>query len=125
MNQRNWTEVEDEYIKNNIENKTFSEMAKYIGCAINTVQNRAIVLGFDVQKKTRRSWTEEEIELLKIMSSKYLNKTIARKLNRSISEVNKKARELGINLIFKRPIWKKWKVKFLKENINMEDLKNF
>ena len=57
MNQRNWTEAEDEYIKNNIENKTFSEMAKYIGCAINTVQNRAIVLGFDVQKKTRRSWT--------------------------------------------------------------------
>ena len=118
MNQRNWTEAEDEYIKNNIGKKTFSEMAKYIGCAINTVQNRAIVLGFDVQKKTRRSWTEEEIELLKIMSSKYLNKTIARKLNRSISEVNKKARELGINLIFKRPIWKKWKVKFLKENIN-------
>lgn len=118
MNQRNWTEAEDEYIKNNIENKTFSEMAKYIGCAINTVQNRAIVLGFDVQKKTRRSWTEEEIELLKIMSSRYLNKTIARKLNRSISEVNKKAQKLGINLIFKRPVWKKWKVKFLKENIN-------
>ena len=56
------------------------------------------------------------------MSPKYLNKTIARKLGRSVSEVNKKARELGIELIFKRPVWKKWKVKFLKENINVLSL---
>lgn len=48
------------------------------------------------------------------MASKYLNKTIARKLNRSINEQNKKARELGIKLIFKRPVWKKWKIKFVK-----------
>lgn len=118
MNQRIWTKEEDEYIKNNFENKTFSEIAEHIGCAITTVQNRAIFLGFNVEKKTLRRWSEEEIELLKIMAPKYLNKTIARKLNRSIDELNKKARELGIELIFKRPVWKKWKVKFLKENIN-------
>lgn len=45
------------------------------------------------------------------MSTKYLNKTIARKLGRSVQEVNKKARLLGIELIFKRPVWKKWKIK--------------
>lgn len=56
------------------------------------------------------------------MAPKYLNKTIARKLNRSVSEVNKKARELEIELIFKRPVWQKWKVKFLKENINTMSL---
>lgn len=56
------------------------------------------------------------------MAPKYLNKTIARKLNRSINELNKKARELGIKLIFKRPVWKKWKIKFLKENINILSL---
>ena len=118
MIQRIWTKKEDEYIKNNFGNKTFSEMAKHIGCAIKTVQRRAKILGFEVEKKTVRSWSEEEIELLKIMAPKYLNKTIARKLNRSINVINKKARELGIKLIFKRPVWKKWKVKFLKENIN-------
>ena len=122
MNQRIWTNEEDEYIKNNFGNKTFSEMAEHIGCAITTVQNRAKFLGFEVEKKTARRWNEEEIELLKIMAPKYLNKTIARKLNRSINELNKKARELGIELIFKRPVWKKWKVKFLRENINILSL---
>lgn len=122
MNQRIWTNEEDEYIKNNFGNKTFSEMAEHIGCAITTVQNRAKILGFEVEKKTARRWNVEEIELLKIMATKYLNKTIARKLNRSINELNKKARELGIELIFKRPVWKKWKVKFLKENINILSL---
>lgn len=119
MNQRIWTIEEDEYIKNNFENKTFTEMASYIGCAITTVQNRAKKLGFEVEHKTARRWNNEEIELLKVMAPKYLNKTIARKLNRSTNELNKKARELGIELIFKRPIWKKWKVKFLRENISL------
>lgn len=122
MNQRKWTKEEDEYIKNNFGNKTFSEMAEHIGCAITTVQNRAGFLGFEFERKTSRRWDEEEIELLKIMAPKYLNKTIARKLNRSINELNKKAKELGIELISKRPIWKKWKVKFLKENINILSL---
>ena len=122
MNQRIWTREEDEYIKNNFGNKTFSEMAEHIGCAIPTVQNRARFLGFEFEKKIARRWSKEEIELLKIMAPKYLNKTIARKLNRSINELNKKARELGIKLIFKRPVWKKWKVKFLKENINILSL---
>lgn len=122
MNQRIWTNEEDEYIKNNFGDKTFSEMAEHIGCAITTIQNRARLLGFEFEKKTIRRWTEEEIELLKVMAPKYLNKTIARKLNRSINELNKKARELGIELIFKRPVWKKWKVKFLRENINILSL---
>ena len=122
MNQKIWAKEEDEYIKNNFGNKTFSEMAKHIGCSITTVQNRARLLGFEVEKKTARRWNEEEIELLKIMAPKYLNKTIARKLNRSVNELNKKARELGIDLIFKRPVWKKWKVKFLRENINILSL---
>jgi len=122
MNQRIWINEEDEYIKNNFGSKTFSEMAEHIGCAITTVQNRARFLGFEVEKKIARRWNEEEIELLKIMALKYLNKTIARKLNRSINELNKKARELGIELIFKRPVWKKWKVKFLRENINILSL---
>lgn len=118
MNKRVWLKEEDEYIKNNFQNKTFSEMSKYLGCSIPTLQNRLIVLGFEIEKKKVNRWTDEEIELLKIMASKYLNKTIARKLNRSVNEVNKKARELKIQLIFKRPVWNKSKLKFLKDNIN-------
>jgi len=123
MNQKSWTNEEDEYIKNNFGNITLNEMAKKLGCAIVTVQNRARHLGFEFETKSIRRWTKEEIELLKTMSTKYLNKTIARKLDRSLQEVNKKARQLGIKLIFKRPVWKKWKIKFLRENINKMSLR--
>lgn len=123
MNKRNWTKEEDNYIVENFGKTTFSEMAKELNCAIGTVQHRVIELDLQYEKKTARRWTEEEINLLKIMAPKYLNKTIAKKLNRSINELNKKARELGIELIFKRPVWKKWKVKFLKENINKLSLR--
>lgn len=122
MNRKIWSEEEDKYIKDNFGKKTFSEMSKNLGCSISTVQNRAASLGFNVEKKTIKRWTDEEIELLKIMSTKYLNKTIARKLGRSVQEVNKKARLLEIELIYKRPIWKKWKIKYLKENLNKQSI---
>lgn len=122
MNQRIWTIEEDIYIRENIGEISFSEMADFLNCAISTVQRRAEYLNLPFEKHTAKRWTQEEIELLKIMAPKYLNKTIARKLNRSVNELNKKARELGIELIFKRPVWKKWKVKFLKENINILSL---
>ena len=122
MNQRIWTIEEDIYIRENIGKISFSEMADFLNCAISTVQRRAEYLNLPFEKHSAKRWTQEEIELLKIMAPKYLNKTIARKLDRSINELNKKARELGIELIFKRPVWKKWKVKFLKENINILSL---
>lgn len=122
MNGKNWTIEEDEYIKNNFGKITLTEMANHLGCAISTVQRRAEYLGCPVERKTYKRWTEAEIELLKIMAPKYLNKTIANKLGRSIEEVNKKARILGIKLIFKRPVWKKWKIKFLCQNINQMSL---
>lgn len=118
MNQKIWTDDEDNYIRKNFGNITFTEMAATLNCSIATVQRRTELLGFEFKRNTVKRWTEEEIELLKLMSTKYLNKTIAKKLNRSLQEVNKKARELGITLIFKRPVWKKWKIKYLQENIN-------
>lgn len=122
MNQRIWTIEEDNYIKENIGKISFSEMAGFLNCALSTVQRRAEYLNLPFEKHTAKRWSQEEIELLKIMAPKYLNKTIARKLGRSINELNKKARELGIELIFKRPVWKKWKVNFLKDNINVLSL---
>lgn len=122
MNKRIWTEEEDNYIKNSFGFVTFKTMSEYLGCSIGTVQRRAEELGFELEKKTVRRWTEEEIGLLKVMAPKYLNKTIAKKLNRPIIEVNKKARQLGIELIFRRPVWKKWKIKFLRENLNKMSL---
>ena len=117
MNKREWTSEEDYYIIVNFGKMTFSDMAKHLNCSINTVQKRGLELGFSYDKKSIRRWTEDEIELLKVMAPKYLNKTIARKLERPINEINKKARQLNIELMFRKPVWKKWKIKFLRENI--------
>lgn len=122
MRVKNWTKEEDEYIKENFGKVTLSNMSKVLKCSISTIQKRAASLGFEVTYKTVRRWTDEEITFLKISSTKYLNKTIAKRLNRPVNEVNKKARELGITLIFKRPIWKKWKVDYLVDNLNKMSL---
>jgi len=122
MNKKIWRIEDDEYIKNNLEKLTFLEMSKHLNCSISTIQNRAIELGLEIKKGTKRRWTSEEIDLLRVMSQKYLNKTIAKKLNRSVQEVNQKARTLGIQLIFKRSPWVKWKENFLIDNLNKMSL---
>lgn len=118
MNQRTWTPEEDEYIKNNFENIPTSEIAKKLGCAIATVQNRAKQLGFVLEKKTVDRWTTEEEKLLREYSKKYVTKTIAKKLGRSYISVQKKAVKLGIELHSEKDPWKKWMVDYLKDNIN-------
>lgn len=122
MNIRNWTNEEDEYIRENFGKLSFAKMSKVLKCSISTVERRAELLGFEVMYKKARRWTDEEIDFLNLTSSKYLNRTIAKRLKRPVNEVNKKARELGIILIFKRPIWKKWKVDYLVDNLNKMSL---
>ena len=89
LNQRTWTFEEDKYIINNFGKITLTEMSKELNCCITTIQRRAEELGFEVNKKQARRWTQEEIELLKEMAPKYLNKTIAKKLNISRSYVSR------------------------------------
>lgn len=122
MNQRIWTFEEDKYIINNFGKVTLTEMAKELNCCITTIQRRASDLGFTIETKSRRRWTEDEVELLKEMAPKYLNKTIAKKLNLDPQEVNRKAKSLGLKLIFKEPIWDAAKEKYLKDNVNILSL---
>ena len=62
MNRRKWTAEEDKYIIDNYGKITFSEMAKYLNCAISTIQNRMVELGLEYDKKTLKRWTEEDIK---------------------------------------------------------------
>ena len=117
MNRRIWTKEEDNYIIENFNKISFSKMADYFNCGIVTVQRRAISLGLPVERKTIRRWTEEEIKILKELSETEINTTIAEVLNRSVEEVNKYARKIGIKLIFKRR-WTKEQKEYLKKNLN-------
>ena len=117
MNRRIWTKEEDNYIIVNFNKISFSKMADYFNCGITTVKNRAISLGLPVERKTKRRWTEEEINTLRELSETETNKTIAEVLNRSVAEVNKHARKLGIKLLFKKR-WTNEQIDYLKENLN-------
>lgn len=117
MNRRVWTKEEDNYIIENFNKISFTKMADYFNCGILTVKNRAISLGLPVERKTIRRWTEEEIKILKELSETEINTTIAEVLNRSVEEVNKYARKIGIKLIFKRR-WTKEQKEYLKKNLN-------
>ena len=117
MNRRIWTKEEDNYIIENFNRISFSKMADFFNCGILTVQNRAISLGLPVERKTKRRWTEEEINTLRELSETETNKTIAEVLNRSVAEVNKHARKLGIKLLFKKR-WTNEQIDYLKENLN-------
>ena len=117
MNRRIWTKEEDNYIIENFNKISFSKMADYFNCGITTVKNRAISLGLPVERKTKRRWTEEEINTLRELSETETNKTIAEVLNRSVAEVNKHARKLGIKLLLKKR-WTNEQIDYLRENLN-------
>ncbi|MBE6152454.1 MAG: hypothetical protein E7165_04000 [Firmicutes bacterium] len=122
MNQRIWTQEQDNYIKENFGKVSFSEMENHMGCAITTIQRRAVFLGLDFETKSLRRWTKEEEELLREYSKKYVTKTIAKKLGRSYLAVQKKAVKLGIELHSERDPWKKWMIDYLKDNINKKPI---
>lgn len=120
---KNWNELEDKYIIDNVNKLTWKDMAKQLGCTINTVQNRAIKLGIKVERIKYERWTEEEIDLLKNYADKYVAKTIAKKLNKPYNSVKKRALKEGITLIYKRDIWKKWMIDYLKDNIDKKSIR--
>ena len=120
---RNWTEEEDEYILNNHNNMTWDAMSKFLGCTISTTKRRAQNLGIKVEYKEVGRWSEEEIELLREYADKYITKTIARKLNKSIVSVQKKALKEGILLHGSNDPWKKWMIDYLKDNIETKSLR--
>ena len=115
MNQRIWTKEEDEYIKNNFGNKNFSEMAEHIGCAITTVQNRARLLGFEVEKKTERRWKEEEIFRLRELSKTKKISELVKELNRTSSSIKAMAKKLKINAVSDRKNWTEEEYKLLEK----------
>ena len=118
-----WDNNKDKYILDNATKITWSEMADYLGCSIPTVQNRARKLGVEFDIKNVNRWTDEEVELLREYSKKYVGKTIAKKLNKSYVAVQKKALKEGIEINYKKDIWKKWMVYYLKDNIDKQSIR--
>ena len=122
MRKREWTEEEDNYIKDNFGNISLAEMARRFNCQIGTVQNRIEALGLELERKKIDRWTKEEENLLREYSEKYITKTIAKKLGRSYLSVQKKAIKLGIKLHSEKDPWKKWMIDYLKDNINKKSI---
>lgn len=120
---RSWTEEEDNYIINNVGKLTWTKMSDVLKCHTNTIQNRARELGIVVINNKKNIWTDEEVELLRKYSKQYITKNIAKKLNKSILSVQKKAIKEGIVLHGKTNPWKKWMVDYLIDNYDKKSLR--
>lgn len=119
---RNWSIEEDNYILDNHGKITWMEMSKFLGCSITTVEKRAMALGVNVEFKTSARWTKEEVDLLREYADRYITKNIAKKLNKSVHAVQKKALKEGIVLHGENDPWKKWMIDYLKDNVNKQSL---
>ena len=120
---RNWTEEEDNYILNNHNKMTWLDMSKFLSCSIATVQGRARKLGIEVENKELTRWTAEEVKLLREYADKYITKNIAKKLNKTVVAVKKKAEKEGIKLHSSNDPWKKWMIDYLKDNIETKSIR--
>ena len=116
----NWTLEKETELKNIWNTKSISNIATTFHTTSKTIIKKALELGLEEYKSNR--WTKEEEQLLLEYSKKYVTKTIAKKLNRSYLAVQKKAIKLGLELHSTPNPWKKWKLDYLKDNINKKPI---
>ena len=116
MNKKQWTTEENQYIIENFGKWTFSDMSKKLGCAITTVEKRAIYLGLNFEKKTAKRWTEEEIKTAEtLFESGNTYQEISDVIERSEWAVANLLRNLGYS--YRLPqYWKGKELKYLREN---------
>lgn len=97
MSRKRWTEEEEEYLRNNYENKTNKELAEKLNRTVGAVQKRAEKLKI-AQKRKKQSWTKGEEEYL-IKNYKYkTNKELARELERTATSVARKKHDLELRI---------------------------
>lgn len=116
----NWTEEKIEELKNIWNTTSLYNLAPHFHTTEETIIKKSEELNLPPYKSNR--WTKEEEDLLREYSTKYVTKTIAEKLGRSVLSVQKKAIKLGIVLQGEKDPWEKWMIDYLKENINKKPI---
>lgn len=96
---KDWTEQEIRYMQQWYGKKPVKVIAKNLYRSYNSVQRKAQTLGLTTPniKSTRKAWTEEELDYLERNYTKRSCTFIAKKLNRTITSIKRKANTLGLN----------------------------
>lgn len=115
-----WNDDKIEELKKLWNTTSLYKIAAYFHTTEETITKKAEDLNLPSYKSNR--WTKEEESLLREYAPKYITKTIAKKLGRSILSVQKKAIKLGIELHGEKDPWKKWMIDYLKDNINKKPI---
>lgn len=115
-----WNNNKIEELKKLWNTTSLYKLAAYFHTTEETIIKKAEELNLPSYKSNR--WTKEEEDLLREYAPKYITKTIAKKLGRSVLSVQKKAIKLGIELHGEKDPWKKWMIDYLKDNINKKTI---
>ncbi len=115
-----WNDNKIEELKKLWNTVSLYKLAAHFHTTEETITKKAEELNLPTYKSNR--WTKEEEDLLRECAPKYVTKTIAKKLGRSILSVQKKAIKLNIELHGEKDPWKKWMIAYLKENINQKPI---
>lgn len=93
-----WSETEIKYLYNNYNKQSVKSIAQQLNRNYNSVQRKAQSLGLCQPKATPPTpWTEEEIAILERNYEKIGPTKLAKRLNRSLDSVKRKAAYLGLN----------------------------
>lgn len=90
-----WTAEEEQYIRDNWERLSDTDMADHLGRTEKSVHNRRCALGLH-RRQRPTSWSENEVDFLELHWGSWPSIKIARHLNRSNVAVVQKARTLGL-----------------------------
>jgi hypothetical protein len=107
----NWTEGEDNRLREMYPTRTSAEMAIDFGRSEGAIRNRCYRLG--IKGKAAECWTEEEINALRLLYESHIGKPVpltrfAEKIGRLRSNVSRKARELGLTDLHRKDPEKHW-----------------
>lgn len=121
MTNRKFTAEQDQFIIDNASTLTSGQVAKSIGMKVNSVKNRARVLGVRFTTGVP-DWTENQDAMLRDMAGNHPVSQIAAACKRSSNAVVMRAHTLGLNLAYERKPYKKLTTAHIKEARRLRDI---
>lgn len=115
---RSWNELDDKYIIENANILTWTEISKYLGCSISTVQNRAQKLGVKIKHFNEDRWTKDKDDYIRKNANIISWNKMAKYLECSPSAVRSRTKELGIEIKrVKVSLWNDEKDQYILDNV--------
>ena len=121
MANRKFTDEQDQFIISNVSTMTSGQVAKALGMNLNSVKNRARVLGVRFTAGVP-DWTEKQDALLRDMAGHHPVSQIAAVCRKTNSSVTNRAHALGLSLAYERKTYRKLTTAHMREARRLRDI---